>query len=138
MKQIKVSEATELQLDWLVAKAQGGTPVFRPHGNSKGATIYRSLGLQHAGIDFRPSTNWAQGGPIIERELTKVFRNVGGKWSAMILKEVPIPTEDRGTSLALTQRAQWNGAGITPLIAAMRCYVTSKLGETAEVPEELA
>ena len=86
---------------------------------------------------YEPSTDWAQGGPIIEREITKVFRNVGGTWSAMILKDIPIPFEDRGTSLALTRRAQWNGAGPTPLVAAMRCYVASKLGDEVEVPEEL-
>jgi hypothetical protein len=27
--------------------------------------------------------------------------------------------------------------GPTPLIAAMRCYVASKLGDTVEIPEEL-
>ena len=56
---------------------------------------------------------------------------------AMILKDVPIPPEDRGTSLALTRRAQWNGAGPTPLIAAMRCFCCSKLGDEVEVPDEL-
>ena len=55
----------------------------------------------------------------------------------MILKDVPIPPEDRGTSLALTRRAQWNGAGPTPLIAAMRCIVASRLGDEVEIPEEL-
>ena len=35
------------------------------------------------------------------------------------------------------RRAQWNGAGPTPLIAAMRCYVAYKLGDEIEVPEEL-
>ena len=28
-------------------------------------------------------------------------------------------------------------SGDTPLIAAMRCYVASKLGDTVELPEEL-
>lgn len=30
------------------------------------------------------------------------------------------------------------GDGTTPLIAAMRCYVASKLGDVVDVPEELA
>lgn len=142
MKQIKVSEATELQLDWLVAKCVGQVHKDQP---LNGTTMY---GWWISGLfvdpnywiridDFKPSTNAAHSWPIIDRELTKVFRNVGGTWSAMILKEVPIPTEDRGTSLALARRAQWNGAGITSLIAAMRCYVASKLGDTVEVPDEL-
>ena len=33
---------------------------------------------------------------------------------------------------------QWGEeSGSTPLIAAMRCYVASKLGDEVEVPEEL-
>jgi hypothetical protein len=28
--------------------------------------------------------------------------------------------------------------GPTPLIAAMRCYVAAKLGDTVEIPEDLA
>ena len=62
------------------------------------------------------STDWAQGGPIIERE------------------EISIDTVDNG----------WRGSsggffyeGQTPLIAAMRCYVASKLGDEINVPEEL-
>ena len=83
------------------------------------------------------STDWNLAGPIIEQEITKIFRNVGGTWSAMILKDVPIPPEDRGTSLALTQRMQWNGSGPTPLIAAMRAYVRAKHGDEINIPEEL-
>jgi len=32
---------------------------------------------------------------------------------------------------------EWGCYGPTPLIAAMRCYVASKLGEEVEAPEEL-
>lgn len=127
---VKTSELIGAALDWAVAKCEGTEITF-------------SEGLQAAPLGTPSgqwemySTNWAQGGPIIEREIAKIFRNVGGTWSAMILKDIPIPPEDRGTSLALTRRAQWNGAGPTPLIAAMRCYVASKLGEEIEIPEEL-
>jgi len=31
-----------------------------------------------------------------------------------------------------------HGKGPTPLIAAMRCYVASKLGDEVEIPQELA
>lgn len=134
MKTIKVAEATELQLDWLVAYAEGRKCSVVQ--SSIGLTPFVVLYTDPLGM-FTPSTSWAQGGQIIDREITKVFRNVGGTWSAMILKDVPIPPEDRGTSLALTRRAQWNGAGPTALIAAIRCFVTSKLGDTVEVPAEL-
>ena len=119
---IRVSEATPAQLDYLAASTMGT------------GTYWQSKEFM---ASFSPTTDWEQGGPIIEREIAKIFRNVGGTWTAMILKDVPIPPEDRGTSLALTRRVQWNAAGPTPLIAAMRCYVASKLGDEVEVPEGL-
>ena len=146
MPKIKASELTGAALDWAVAKCEG---ILDPvHGEPQPRVVlYSDQWNRYMRLNpppqvyysdrYEPSTDWAQGGPIIEREITKVFRNVGGTWSAMILKDIPIPFEDRGTSLALTRRAQWNGAGPTPLVAAMRCYVASKLGDEVEVPEEL-
>ena len=128
MKTIKVSEASGSVLDWLMAKCEGD--------DLAALNIQYPQHAQHY-PKISPSTDWAQGGPIIEREITKIFRNVGGTWTVMILKNVPIPPEDRGTSLALTHRVQWNAAGSTPLIAAMRCYVASKMGDVVEVPDEL-
>jgi hypothetical protein len=134
MKTIKVSKATGPALDWLVAKCEERRGVKFGTGFSGEMLL---LDEHEFGHRLSYSTDWAQGGPIIDREISKVFRNVGGAWSAMVLKDVPIPPDERGTSLALSRREQWNAAGPTPLIAAMRCYVTSKLGDTAEVPEEL-
>jgi hypothetical protein len=36
-----------------------------------------------------------------------------------------------------TNRKGAYGLGPTPLIAVMRCYVASKLGDTVDIPEEL-
>lgn len=70
----------------------------------------------------RYSASWILGGPIIEREkLTVGYANIdGGFWTARTT-DYP-PQYIRGT---------------TPLIAAMRCYVASKLGDEVEIPEEL-
>ena len=125
----KTNELTDAALRWVVAECEGITVVKFKELDS----LFYGGGFNK----FAPDTDWNQGGPIIEREITKVFRNVGGTWSAMVLKDVSIPPEDRGTSLALTRRAQWNGAGPTPLIAAMRCYVASKLGNEVDIPKEL-
>lgn len=138
----KTNELTGAALDWAVAIAEGLKPddIFIAwHGlcrrirDDDGELTNRYM----TGPDLLFSRKWEAGGPIIEREITKVFRNVGGTWSAMVLKDVSIPPEDRGTSLALTRRAQWNGAGPTLLIAAMRCYVASKLGNEVDIPKEL-
>lgn len=122
MKQIKVSELSGAGLDYCVAVCES-------------RRVVDDDGFLQWPEPF--SSDWSQGGPIIDWEISKVFRNVGGTWSAMILRNDPIPYDERGTSLALTQRVQFNGAGNTPLIAAMRCYVASKLGDVVEIPEEL-
>jgi hypothetical protein len=68
------------------------------------------------------STDWALAGPIIEREGITVAPDDVAPWCAFI---------DRGTAEDVIY------SGTTPLIAAMRCYVASKLGDEVEVPEEL-
>lgn len=109
MKTIKVSEATELQLDWLVARIEGDE---LPKDGGKG-------------LDY--STDWACGGPLIEREFITV--EAGHPWQAVTEIEVA-----EGDYIAAAEVRTY---GPTPLIAAMRCRVANKLGETAEVPEEL-
>ena len=66
----------------------------------------------------KPSTDWAQGGPIIERERIELRGDGDGGWIAY-------------------DNLNPEQYGPTPLIAAMRCYVASKLGEEIEIPEEL-
>ena len=67
-----------------------------------------------------PSTDWQQGGPIIERELIETTR--GGAYAEHFWKAT---------------RNSITAYGPTPLIAAMRCYVASKLGDEVEIPENL-
>ena len=100
MKTIKVSEATERQLDWLVARIEGDE---LPKSGGKG-------------LDY--SSDWACGGPILEREGISIYR-MTSDWSA---------------AYNLSGAAQ---DGPTALIAAMRCLITSKLGREVEVPDEL-
>jgi hypothetical protein len=123
MKTIKVSEATNAQLDWLVyecEKRAGRTDVYmRWFGDGRKDAPW-------CNGPFHPSTDWAQGGPIIEREhISTTFQGIiyGEHWWASLGD----PTDEE--TMGYT--------GPTPLIAAMRCYVASKLGETVEVPEEL-
>jgi hypothetical protein len=71
---------------------------------------------------FQPSTNWSQGGPIIEREAIELTPDeYAGTWAAYMTNE----------------GEPYEGTGTTPLIAAMRAYVASKLGDEVDVPEEL-
>ncbi len=75
------------------------------------------------GYPYPASINWAVGGPIIEREQITVGRaDVDGiAWTAWMRTDI----------------GKYYGDGPTPLIAAMRCYVSSKLGDEVEIPEEL-
>ena len=94
---MKTSELTGTALDWAVGVANDQLLVF------KGQPFVRY------------STDWAQGGPLIEKEcIALAFDGFPQGWVA-------------------NQKIY----GPTPLIAAMRCYVASKLGDEVEIPEEL-
>lgn len=105
---IKTSELQGAALDWAVAKCEG---VFEVGGSPSNEPLYFFQ------IGYTPSTNWTQGGPIIERENMAVLRHCG-EWVAQI----------SGCAMQYADK---------PLIAAMRYYVASKLGDEVEIPEEL-
>ena len=108
---MKTSELTGAALDWAVQMAEG---YVQPDPITFARTI------------FTPSTNWAQGGPIIEREdiATSPHDTLG--WAAF------------QSHTAIDGVIYKDYFGPTLLVAAMRCYVASKLGDEVEIPEELA
>jgi hypothetical protein len=104
---IKTNELTGAALDWAVAKCEGII---------NGDVLDVGFILEGG---YSPSTNWAQGGPIIEREgVSLEYSAQPEKWCACIMADQEV-------------------YGPTALIAAMRCYVASKLGDEVDVPEEL-
>ena len=119
---MKTSELIGPALDWAVAKCEFvGTPPF---------IIVSGCIYTIEGDNWNPSTDWAQGGPIIEREGVSVSKY------ATSLNQPPE---------AAWFASEWNDdvnmehiqEGPTALVAAMRCYVASKLGDEIEIPEEL-
>lgn len=81
------------------------------------------------------STDPAQAYPIIDRErisLRDESYTKSGGWYAVILGE-----DYRYKHVPFKTVQGWDGNGETPLIAAMRCYVASRLGDEVDVPEEL-
>lgn len=110
---IKTSELTGPALDWVVTQIHLAYPnnVF---------TQFRN--------ECNYSTDWSQGGPIIEREEIGTQRRMpcmrGEEWEA----SGGVGAKGAGYSHAY---------GPTPLIAAMRCFVASRLGDEVDVPEEL-
>ena len=116
---IKTSELIGTALDWAVAKCEGKDADCELHGNN----VW--YGRVTSGfIQYRPSTDWAQAGPIIERERIYVKPNSRDTaWRSYVLID--------GEGIA------WAHFGPTPLVAAMRCYVASKSGKEVTVTEEL-
>ena len=82
------------------------------------------------------STDWAQGGPIIERE------KIGFWWATHFKDDDGVEYgnhwyAEMGCTADNADKPYDIATGPTPLIAAMRCYVASKLGDNIDIPEEL-
>lgn len=162
---IKTSEATGRVLDWLVAKAEGHDvvvltkdeqrarwfesvlpeklekereefnefvwPTMRPKLCILSTDGYKrtpyhneaAMAFNAGPAQFQHSTSWLQAGPIIEREKIDCIADPNGKdvWMGRLYQG---------------QRVI-RSFGPTTLIAAMRCYVSSKLGDEVDVPDEL-
>ena len=88
--------------------------------------------------NWRPSTDWAQGGPIIEREsiCLKYEADPHQKWTATWCK-IEYKVVRHHTKIVKGPKVEMSASFGTPLVAAMRCYVASKLGDEVEVPEEV-
>lgn len=124
---IKISETTQNQLDYLVAKCNGIPLALAPFTGAKNFVLVGQNGKPTSST-YEPSKSWAQGGPIIERAGIEVgpapgVRPVGKSW----LSEFPCNPESKA----------YRAHGPTPLIAAMRCYVAAKLGDECDIPDEL-
>ena len=94
---MKVSNLLGAKLDFFVAKANGDFPSPLDH-------------KRYYILDY--SSDWSQGGPIIEREGIKLKGGMFEKWSATL----KAPNYKYGME------------GPTALIAAMRAFVASRFG----------
>jgi hypothetical protein len=109
---VKVNDLESKFLDWVVAKCLGATwEIDYTGGYFIWPTTYSVSAPSY-------SSDWAVGGPIIEREKIQILpRNAD--WVAVRY----------GPGKAIT--------GPTPLVAAMRCFIASKLGDEVEVHPSL-
>lgn len=131
---IKVSEASGRVLDWLVAKCEGATDLSFDTVSTYWTKLNgkdRALGANgwSDAQRFAPSSEWLYGGPIIERNKINLqfCRDLRDRNGLYIHAEMDTHSH----------HGYWLGSHDKPLIAAMRCYVVSKLGEEVEVPDEL-
>jgi len=123
---IKTSELQGAALDWAVAKCEGA---YNP---SVDTDIDGTIRINYGGMYPEWSTDWAQGGPIIEREGLTVSRTDQKSYEGQ-LPWVAYRIEH----LFEDEYEHEYQHGPTPLVAAMRCYVASRLGDEVEIPEGL-
>lgn len=104
---VKTKDLSGEALDWAVAECEG-------YFDREMASICNGVASVYYFEHWIPTSDWAQGGAIIERE---------------------------GISLECDEFARWHANGgwssDTPLLAAMRCYVANKLGDEVDVPDEV-
>lgn len=138
MMKHKTSELEGVLLDAAVALALGAEYVI-VNGEGCHALVSQQetpgFALSGCQIDrlsayrkFRPSTDWSDGGPIIERERIAAWK-ADGDWCAA----VPGDSAYHGDCDYIDVTRRDGSSGPTPLIAAMRAYVASKLGEEVEL-----
>lgn len=137
MKTVLVTDMTDTQLDAAAALALGANFVT---GGSNIAHLHwpsPKFGPQPKwSMRAKPYTkSWTDTGPIMESEgifptLTDVERGDDDSVTFTKAFRAKSPAQyldhDRGVT------------GPTPLIAAVRCFILSKLGESVELPEDLA
>jgi hypothetical protein len=119
---VKVSELNGPALDWAVGVAIG-LELKVPDGFNK---PYWYMGGELYCSNFQPSTEWIQGGPLIERYDPEERR---------------LPERDRYAEIWLDRSGGGagvgRGVGETRLIAFCRALVNAKLGDGIEIPDEL-
>ena len=130
---MKTSELIGPALDWAVAKCEGEDSQAFYYYAYDNMPLYLDEAVHPM---WQPSTNWAQGGEIIEREQMDVL-HYPDQWVAQLWANrnwrQTIPSAPGHEKVRPLNSAF--GAGPTMLIAAMRCYVASKLGDEVDVPK---
>ena len=137
--EVKTAELVVQALDWAVANATEAWE-FAHEWFPTMTLDPRFIGIRNVAVDgcvwleprnpfrqdpqpFRPSTDWAQGGPLIEKYDVRLNKTTDGKWYAStdgyIMGGNPI------------------GNSRSALIALCRAIVAAKLGDVVHVPKEL-
>ena len=120
---VKTNSLTGAALNWAVAECEGkvaqgvyGSPELLESG----------LHLHYCDVllsyPYSPSTDWAEGGPLIQRYEIDLKSVEEGVWQASNIFD----------------DMEWHRfVGYSPLEAAMRCLIAHKLGDEVEIPQEL-
>ena len=150
MAYLETKKLQGAQLDWAVAAAAGiDVLIVLPNPYPHAVRL-----AQQVGTSYHPSTNWSQAGPLfdIDGEAITVYEdmhwNGGDLGTERFLACYRIGIEPKVMGYGSTLSGAWtksaetfNGLhtcpGDTYLVAAMRCFVTSRLSDYIDVPSEL-
>lgn len=127
---VKVSESSGAVLNWMVATCDGYSNLRKNTHRFDDGLIMTPPNKDYGPVylyDLPYSTSWEYGGPIIDREGIEIC-----KGNPLYF---PKGNENGDHYEPLWMAGKMHGT--TLLIAAMRCYVTSKLGDEVDVPEAL-
>jgi hypothetical protein len=119
---MKTNELSGAALNWAVAKCEPDDTLAIYFDEDTGEPLCHDD--WEGNQEYKPSTDWAQGGPIIERANIAITGTNFPWWEC-----------DDGWYAHIGDCYSY---GTTPLIAAMRCYVASKLGDEVKLPEGLS
>jgi hypothetical protein len=124
---VKVNELTGPALDWTVAKC-AGRQTYIQNGE-----VWFTDSETHPDGSETDYSSWLLCGPIIEQEKIEICHWFSdNSWHAA--NNTKLSYDDSGEFIT---GSDFLSQGPTPLIAAMRCYCASKLGDEVEIPEEL-
>jgi hypothetical protein len=120
---IKTSALSGASLDWAVAKIELGNNFKYLSITKDKKLFYHDPGDNYKYISY---SSWNLVGSIIERERIDLQAKINAgsdydEWLATV-------------GFGSKQRRRY---GPTPMIAAMRCFVASKLGDEVDIPKEL-
>ena len=131
---VKTSELSGAQLDYAVAKCEGMTDYEFPL-----VWLYYKDSEGDGDNQWHYSSNWSHGGPLIEQEQIRwnIHEKIGMyAWISDLFHD-PMSSNICDVHGQFYPLPKGFATGPTPLIAAMRCLVIGKMGDTIEIPDEL-
>ena len=132
---IEPSTAEGIALDWAVGQCDR-RKLYLAKSKRLMTANYGTFNHRHGAPWYEPSSNWLQGGRIIQSNL-------------ITLDITDTAYDDKTDECIKLKTPEWwssigevTARGSTPLIAAMRCFVTSRLAEAGltafELPPDVA
>lgn len=113
-------------LNWVVAQAEGYRPVYT---DGSLTPVFRKREPVIALSTLHYTDDWEQAGAIIKRERIGVQPFGTDGWCAQHYWNESYQSHAHTPVISIE--------GPTPLVAALRCYVVSKLGPRVDVPDTL-